>query len=215
VAVRKFVRKESDLADINTAGSSRCPDTARLRIHVVGGGVVGFCRSPTPDAAECRYGCQHLGLGGHVGKVAVLAAVTFAAYLIGAVLEFDPTRLWRSMGVPSEASLQQSFEFGGLQIKLREQMDRIQEAQADAASNTAEAGDVSQEGEESSTRDDLERIEDTRREARLLERAVELRENMSGSSGVEIMQALATKLQALSTELLADMTGSKPKRPCA
>ena len=40
-------------------------------------------------------------LGGHLGKAAVLAAITFAAYLIGAVLEFDPTRLWRSIGVPS------------------------------------------------------------------------------------------------------------------
>lgn len=44
-------------------------------------------------------------LGGHVGKAATLAAVTFAAYLIGAILEFDPIQLWKSRGVPSAAAV--------------------------------------------------------------------------------------------------------------
>lgn len=39
-------------------------------------------------------------LGTHVGKVGVLAAVSFAAYLVGAFLEIDPLRLWRRGGRP-------------------------------------------------------------------------------------------------------------------
>lgn len=148
-------------------------------------------------------------LGGHVGKVAVLAAVTFAAYLIGAVLEFDPIRLWRSRGVPSASAVLQSFRFGGIEVEFQDLADQNREKSADAASNTVRAGDVNNEDKESMTEEDLESIEDLRRrresferEQQSLERTVEaLREDMSGSSGVETMQALATKLQARSTEL--------------
>ncbi len=37
-------------------------------------------------------------LGTHVGKVGVLTAVSFAAFLVGALLEIDPLRLWRRGG---------------------------------------------------------------------------------------------------------------------
>jgi len=143
-------------------------------------------------------------LGGHVGKVAVLAAVTFAAYLIGAVLEFDPIRLWRSRGVPSASAVLRSFQFGGIEVEFQALADQNREESTDAASNTVSAGDANKEGKESIAGVDLERIANLNRRRESLERAVDaLREDMSGSSGVETMQALATKLQARSTELFS------------
>ena len=58
---------------------------------------------------------------------------------------------------------------------------------------------MNKEDEESNAQDF---VEDLSRRRESLERDVEaLREDMSGSSGVETMQALATKLQASNTEL--------------
>jgi hypothetical protein len=104
-------------------------------------------------------------LGGHLGKGAVFAALTFAAYLIGAVAEFDPTRLWRSRGVPSASAVLRTIRLaGGVELAV---------------------------GEESATR----------KNQSLEESLEELRADMSGGSGVEVMEAFATKLQASNTEL--------------
>lgn len=144
-------------------------------------------------------------LGGHLGKAAVLAAITFAAYLIGAVLEFDPTRLWRSIGVPSASSVLQTIRFGGFEVEFEELANQNREKGADVASNTVRADDANKEDEESNAnaQDDLERrVEEVNKKRESIERDLEaLREDMSGSSGVETMQALATKLQASNTEL--------------
>ena len=43
-------------------------------------------------------------VGGYLGKPAIIGAMTFVAYLVGAVLEFDPQTFWRSRGVPSAIS---------------------------------------------------------------------------------------------------------------
>jgi hypothetical protein len=146
-------------------------------------------------------------LGGHVGKAAILAAITFSAYLIGAILEFDPAQLWRSRGIPSATSVLRSIEFGGISIKLAEleqaELDQNEGNRPDSASDVVTAGDMNQEGEKSKAPEGpVITADQVERETQRVERSVEsLREAASGSGGVETMQALATALQDRSTEL--------------
>ena len=43
-------------------------------------------------------------LGAYVGKAGILAAVSFAAYMLGAFIEIDPLKLWEYAGRPSWAT---------------------------------------------------------------------------------------------------------------
>jgi hypothetical protein len=142
-------------------------------------------------------------LGDHVGRAAILTAVTFAAYLIGAILEFDSTQLWRSRGVPSAATVLQSIELGGISIEFGTEPGQSRGNRAGVASDIVNASDMKPEGGESDPPDEpIITTGGREREAQSVQRSVEsLRQTLSASSGVETMQAGATALQARSTEL--------------
>ncbi len=140
-------------------------------------------------------------LGGLVGKTAVLAAVTFAAYLIGAVLEVDPTQLWGPRGIPSVPPALVAYRPAHVSIESMLEKDQPQSNRTDAASDNVEADVLNEEGRETNpTGDTAEGAADTEIEAQRVERFVEsFREDVSRS--FEAMQAFATALQARNTEL--------------
>lgn len=141
-------------------------------------------------------------LGAHVGRPATLAAVTFAAYLIGAILEFDPIALWRSRGIPSATSLLRTIRVPGATIEFGKTLEQA-EADDGSDSEIVSGADLNPQDQERTAPDaspasstDIE--SETQRVIRSLD---SLRSTMSGRLGLETMQAFATALQASSAEL--------------